>query len=158
MAVQGGSESNHLPLVLVHRLSSFDLALTQILQTHFRILDPHNSSQPIDSFLSSHAQSVRVVIVYGIYTLTADTIRLLPSLELVVGTSVGVDHIDISECRIRGITVTNAGYAFAEDVADCAIALLIDVLRRVSAGDRYVRSGLWRLKGEYTLGSKVNFI
>ncbi|KAF3448456.1 hypothetical protein FNV43_RR09169 [Rhamnella rubrinervis] len=155
MADQAGSETNHLPLILVHRLPSFDLALTNILQTHFRILDPLHSSQPLDSFLTSHAQSVRALIVYALSPLTADTIRLLPSLEVVVGTSAGVDHIDISECRNRGITVTNAGDAFAEDVADCAVALLIDVLRRVSAGDRYVRSGLWRLRGEYTLGSKL---
>lgn len=141
---------DHLPLVLLHRIPSFDTPFTSLLQTHFRVLDPHSSSQPFHAFVSGHhAQSVRVVVVEDLTTLTADTIRLLPSLELVVGTSAGIDHIDISECRSRGITVTNAGDSFSEDVADCAVALLIGVLRWVSAADL--------LRGDYPLGSKVHF-
>lgn len=46
---------------------------------------------------------------------------------------------------------------FSEDVADMAVGLLIDVLRKVSAADRYVRKGLWAAKGDYPLGSKVFF-
>lgn len=152
------SDQDHLPLVLVHRLPSFDIPLTPLLQSHFIVLDPHHSSHsPPNSFLYSQAQSVRALVVYGPCPLTADTIRLLPSLELVVATSAGVDHIDVSECRLRGITVTNAGDAFSEDVADYAVALLVGVLRRLTAADRYVRSGLWRLNVEYPLGSKVSF-
>ncbi|KAF9602822.1 hypothetical protein IFM89_031682 [Coptis chinensis] len=41
------------------------------------------------------------------------------------------------------------------DAADFAVGLLLDVLRRISASNRYVRSGLWPLKGEYPLGLKV---
>ena len=46
---------------------------------------------------------------------------------------------------------------FSEDVADMAVALLIDVLRKVSAADRYVRQRLWATKGDFPLGSKVFF-
>lgn len=72
-----------------------------------------------------------------------------------MGSSAGVDHIDLVECRRRGIKVTSAGDAFSEDVADYAVGLLIDVLRRVSAADRYVRAGLWPARGEFSLGSKL---
>lgn len=44
---------------------------------------------------------------------------------------------------------------FSEDVADMAVALLIDVLRKVSAADRYVRQRLWATKGDFPLGSKL---
>jgi hydroxypyruvate reductase 2 len=44
---------------------------------------------------------------------------------------------------------------YSADVADMAVGLLIDVLRKVSASDRYVRQGLWAAKGNYPLGSKV---
>jgi hydroxypyruvate reductase 2 len=40
-------------------------------------------------------------------------------------------------------------------VADHAVGLLIDVLRKVSEADRYVRRGLWPVQGDYPLGSKV---
>ncbi|CAN1165985.1 Glyoxylate/hydroxypyruvate reductase HPR3 [Linum perenne] len=86
---------------------------------------------------------------------TSDFLDLFPSLGIVVCSSVGVDHVDLAECRRRGVAVTNAGSAFAEDVADYGVALLIDVLRKVSAADRYVRAGSWPVKGEYPLGSKV---
>ncbi|TVT97652.1 hypothetical protein EJB05_57102, partial [Eragrostis curvula] len=48
---------------------------------------------------------------------TADVICSLPALELVVASSVGVDHIDHAACRRRGIRVTNAGPAFSADYA-----------------------------------------
>ncbi|KAH1075072.1 hypothetical protein J1N35_027400 [Gossypium stocksii] len=41
----------------------------------------------------------------------------------------------------RGIAVTTAGQVFTEDVADFAFGLLLDVLGRMLASDRYVRSG-----------------
>uniref|UniRef100_J3KUL4 D-isomer specific 2-hydroxyacid dehydrogenase NAD-binding domain-containing protein n=2 Tax=Oryza brachyantha TaxID=4533 RepID=J3KUL4_ORYBR len=49
-----------------------------------------------------------------------------------------------------------AGNTFSPDVADHAIGLLIAVLRRISAADRYVRRGLWASRGEYQLGSKLS--
>ncbi|GMJ00354.1 Hydroxyphenylpyruvate reductase 3, hydroxypyruvate reductase 3 [Hibiscus trionum] len=52
-------------------------------------------------------------------------------------------------------TSAAAGKAFSPDVADLAVALLIDVLRRVSAGFRYVRGGLWTRNGEFPLGFKL---
>ena len=44
---------------------------------------------------------------------------------------------------------------FSDDGADAAVGLLIDVLRKITASDRYVRQGLWVSKGDYPLGSKV---
>ncbi|XP_038687434.1 uncharacterized protein LOC119986809 [Tripterygium wilfordii] len=56
---------------------------------------------------------------------------------------VGIDHVDLSENRRCGIAINNSGVALAKHVPDYAIDLLIYVLRRVSAGDRYVRTGFW---------------
>uniref|UniRef100_A0A803LQV6 D-isomer specific 2-hydroxyacid dehydrogenase catalytic domain-containing protein n=1 Tax=Chenopodium quinoa TaxID=63459 RepID=A0A803LQV6_CHEQI len=85
-----------------------------------------------------------------------DTLDCLPSLECVVAHSVGYDHIDLSECRRRGISVANVGDAFSDDVADCAVGLLIDVLRKVSAAHRFVRAGSWPEQVAFPLGSRVS--
>ena len=74
-----------------------------------------------------------------------------------VGSSAGVEHIDLHECRRRGIMVISASAALSEDVVDYAVALLIDVLRRISAADHFVRGRLWPVKGEHPLGFKVCF-
>lgn len=73
-----------------------------------------------------------------------------------MGSSVGVDHIDLQLCRRRGIAITDVGVAFSEDVADLAVGLLIDVLRGFSASNRYVRDGLWAKTGDYLFGFKVS--
>ncbi|XP_075640128.1 glyoxylate/hydroxypyruvate reductase HPR3-like [Castanea sativa] len=137
---------DHRPLVLVHHLASFKLPLQDRLITHFRLFD---------SLASPEASSVRALICVGPTPVTVDTLDHLPSLRLVVGSSAGLDHVDLAECRRRGIAVTNSGDAYSENVADYAVALLLDVLRRLSAADRFVRSGLWPQQGEYPLGCKL---
>lgn len=150
-------EVDRRPLVLVHRLPAFGLLFAERLRVHFRVLDLLTSTadETPQAFLSRHAASIQAVVIIGPSPLTADLLDLLPALRLVAASSAGVDHIDLAECRRRGIAVTNAGDAFTENVADYAVALLLDVLRRMSAGNRFVRSGLWPQKGEYPLGFKL---
>ena len=66
-----------------------------------------------------------------------------------------MDHIDLAECARRGVAVANSGTVYSTDVADHAVGLLIDVLRRVSAAERFVRRGLWPVQGDHPLGSKI---
>ncbi|MBA0862770.1 hypothetical protein Goshw_012573 [Gossypium schwendimanii] len=150
-------KEEELPLVLVHRPPNFHFPFKHLLQTHFRLLDPLDSDPPesTHSFFSRHAASVRVLLCVDPTPITRDLLSLLPFLQLIVGSSTGVDHIDLQECRRRIIAVTNAGKAFSPDVADLAVGLLIDVLRRVSAGFQYVRAGLWAQNGEFLLGFKL---
>ncbi|XP_037481021.1 glyoxylate/hydroxypyruvate/pyruvate reductase 2KGR-like [Triticum dicoccoides] len=56
----------------------------------------------------------------------------VPSLRCVVTVSAGLNHIDLPECARRGVAVANAAGVYSSDVADHAVALVIDVLRRVS--------------------------
>ncbi|WVZ83148.1 hypothetical protein U9M48_030321, partial [Paspalum notatum var. saurae] len=78
-----------------------------------------------------------------------------PSLCCIVGVAAGVDSIDLNECARRGVVVANSGSVFSTDVADHAVAMLIHVIRRVSAAQRFVRSGLWPVQGDYPLGSEL---
>ncbi|XVF51596.1 hypothetical protein PTKIN_Ptkin04bG0196900 [Pterospermum kingtungense] len=148
---------DHLLPVLVIRSPSMPpfFFFKSHLQAHFHLLDPLDASEPAHSFISRHAPSVLALLCVGNTPVSSETLSLLPSLKLVVASSAGMDHIDLQECRRRGISVTTAGHIFSEDVADFAVGLLIDVLRRLSAGDKYVRSALWVAKGPYPLGLKL---
>ncbi|CAL5359966.1 unnamed protein product [Camellia sinensis] len=148
------SGPDNLPLVLIHRIPPFELSFKSWLPTRFRLLDPLDpsfSSPQTQSLVSS----VRLLLCLGPSPLTSDILDRFPSVQCVVGSSAGLDHVDLATCCRRGITVTNAGDAFSADAADFAVALLIDVLRRVSAGDRFIRAGSWPAKGQYPLGSKL---
>ena len=51
----------------------------------------------------------------------------------------GLDHIDLEECRHRGIIVKNAAGYSTQAVAELAIAMMIDVYRKVLENDRITR-------------------
>ncbi|XP_076892157.1 glyoxylate/hydroxypyruvate reductase HPR3-like [Bidens hawaiensis] len=137
-----------LPAAIVHRLPHFKFSFTGAEHIFHQI----ESSDPL---YPVHRLSARVVIVIGPSPLNSEHLDQYPSVEFVIGTSAGVDHIDLAECLRRNIRVTSAGLAFSEDVADYAIGLLLDILRRVSAADRFVRASLWPAKGIYPLGNKL---
>lgn len=149
-------QSQDLPQILVLRPPPFFTKFEEIFFNKFHILKAWESSLSTETFLTTYAHSVKAMLCSGGTPITADVLRLLPSLQLLVTTSAGLNHIDLPECRRSGIAVANAGTVFSEDVADIAVGLLIDVLRKMSAADRYVRLGLWVNKGEYSLGSKLS--
>jgi glyoxylate reductase len=67
-----------------------------------------------------------------------------PQLKLIANFGAGVDHIDLHAARARGIIVTNTPGVLTEDTADMAMALMLAVPRRLSEGERLVRTGQWQ--------------
>jgi glyoxylate reductase len=65
-------------------------------------------------------------------------------LLLIANYGTGVDHIDLASARQRGITVTNTPDVLTEDTADLTMALILAVPRRVSEGERALRSEAWQ--------------
>lgn len=153
----GHYQQEDLPKVLLLKQSpAFTLVGEQsFTSTKFHYLKAYESSLPLDQFLSAHANSIQAILSSGGALVTADILRQLPAVRLVVTTSAGLDQIDFPECRRRGVKVANTGSVYSDDVADLAVGLLIDVLRKISAGDRYVKHRLWPSKGNYPLGYKL---
>ncbi|XP_062090178.1 glyoxylate/hydroxypyruvate reductase HPR3-like [Humulus lupulus] len=121
----------------------------------FRLMKAWESELPLDQFLARNASSVRAMIASHATAVNTELLQLLPALRLVVTSSKGVNQVDLAECRRRGISVANVGNAYTEDVADVAVGLLIDVLRKISAADRYVRHGFWKTEGDFPLAYKL---
>ncbi|BBK33838.1 lactate dehydrogenase-like 2-hydroxyacid dehydrogenase [Stella humosa] len=79
-----------------------------------------------------------------------------PDLKLIASFGTGVDHIDLQAARARGITVTNTPGVLTEDTADMAMALVLAVARRLTEGERMVRSGKWQGWGPtFMLGRRL---
>ena len=64
-------------------------------------------------------------------------------LRLIASFGTGVDHIDLKTARQRNITVTNTPGVLTEDTADMTMALILAVPRRLTEGERMMRSGTW---------------
>jgi glyoxylate reductase len=67
-----------------------------------------------------------------------------PALRVVANTAVGVDNIDLTEARRRGVLVTNTPDPVREPTADTAWLLLLAAARRLTEGSELVRSGEWK--------------
>lgn len=66
-----------------------------------------------------------------------------PRLRAIATYSVGVNHLPLDACHRRGIAVVNTPGVLTEATADCALALLLAVTRRLAEGEALVRSGSW---------------
>ena len=76
-------------------------------------------------------------------SIDADVMQANPDLQVIANFAVGFNNIDVAEATRLGIPVTNTPGVLTESTADMAFALLMDVARRVSEGDRLVRRGDW---------------
>lgn len=65
-------------------------------------------------------------------------------LKLIANYGAGVDHIDVSTARQRGILVSNTPGVSADDTADMTIALILAVTRRIPEGLSLMQSGGWQ--------------
>ncbi|MEU0495587.1 D-glycerate dehydrogenase [Mycobacterium sp. NPDC006124] len=63
-----------------------------------------------------------------------------PQLKVIANVAVGFDNVDLSATDAAGVTVTNTPGVLDRATADHAFALILDVTRRISEGDRLIRS------------------
>lgn len=136
------SKMNRKPLVVVTR------KLPDVIET--RMMELFETRLNLDDRPVSQADLIKAVqeadvlvptvtdrIDSGVLSQAGENLRLIASF----GT--GVDHIDLATARSRGITVTNTPGVLTEDTADMTMALILAVPRRLSEGERLMRSGAW---------------
>ena len=89
------------------------------------------------------------------YGVTNSQIDALPKLRAIVHFGVGYETTDVAYARSKGIVVSNTPDVLTDCVADLAVGGLIDVMRRLSDAERFVRRGDWA-RGQYPLATKVS--
>jgi len=109
-----------------------------------------------EQYLASKGDCIRAVVTSGTSQIDSKFIDKLPNLEIVSSFSVGLDKVDVSYCREKGIAVTNTPDVLTDDTADLAIALLLATMRQICSADRYVRKGCWPKQGDYPLSYKMS--
>ncbi|KQV14339.1 dihydrofolate reductase [Rhizobium sp. Root1203] len=107
------------------------------------------------SWLEKYGPKVRVVVTAGHIGVPNDLIDRLPALELIAIAGVGYEKVDLALTRRRAIRVSNTPDVLTEDVADCAIGLMIAAMRRLTTSDAFVRTGQWR-GGDMPLSRRVS--
>ncbi len=84
------------------------------------------------------------VVIAGTEPITAQVMQAVPELRAICRVGIGLDSVDLSAARQRGIHVAYTPDGPSPAVAELTIGLIIDLLRGISPVDRNLRSGAWR--------------
>lgn len=98
-----------------------------------------------------------VGIIAGVEPLTRRVLAGGAALKVVSRAGIGLDSVDLAAAAELGILVSNTPNAPVAAVAELAVGLMLDLLRKISAADREVRMGRWmplmgNLLGAQTVG------
>mmetsp|Transcript_16750 Transcript_16750/g.52540 ORF Transcript_16750/g.52540 Transcript_16750/m.52540 type:complete len:371 (+) Transcript_16750:63-1175(+) len=67
----------------------------------------------------------------------------LPMLKLVAVAFTGYDHVDVEDCRRRGVAVANVPGYSTDGVAELCFGLIFSLLRHIPIAHQHVRAGKW---------------
>jgi lactate dehydrogenase-like 2-hydroxyacid dehydrogenase len=108
-----------------------------------------------DATLMQAAPRIRALAHFGHSEVGAKLMDALPRLELISNFGVGVDQIDLDAAKKRKLIVTNTPGVLNDCVADCALSLILNTLRKFPQSEAYLRSGYWPTRGAYPLTTSI---
>jgi hydroxypyruvate reductase len=129
-------------------------SVQEILEKEFRV---HRLYEATDAnvFAASVSTRVQALATFAGKGADAKLMDLLPNLKLIAHFGVGYDSIDTSAAAKRGIRVTNTPDVLNECVADTAMALTLNVLRKFPQSEAYLRSGYWETRGAFPFATSL---
>ncbi|WP_028997414.1 2-hydroxyacid dehydrogenase [Azohydromonas australica] len=107
------------------------------------------------AYLAEHGAGFVAAVTSAAVGIDAALIESLPKLQVISSFGVGLDKIDLQAAARRGIPVGYTPEVLNDCVADTAFTLLLDVARRATEADRFVRQGGW-LKDKFPLATRVS--
>ena len=120
-----------------------DFALKELRKKYQ--IEIHSGKIPISKTkLRTKIGNVEGLICFPYDKIDSDLIDIAKNLKVISTYSVGFDHIDTQYAKKKKIRVGYTPEVLTDATADLAFSLMLDVLRRVSEGDRIVRNGKWR--------------
>jgi hydroxypyruvate reductase len=125
-------------LLTVARLAPF---LMEPLQRAFTVHDRLHEQDA--AAFERIAPRIRAVCGSGESKVGAELIARLPALEIISIMGVGYDGVDVAAAKARGVMVAHTPDVLNDDVADLALALMLNVARRIPQADAYLRAGKW---------------
>ena len=119
------------------KVNQIEAACANLKQAGHEVVIYPDRNENLD-VLKQRAEGADVIIESNI-PLRKDFLDACPNLKMLSIAFTGLDHIDMEECQRRNIKVMNAAGYSTEAVAELAIALMIDVYRKVRENDIITR-------------------
>lgn len=138
------------------RVGPVNPQVAQALDEEFDALVLPSDPTERTAFLAEQAGGIRIAVCSGRVGVDTELMRSLPALEAIINFGVGYDATDVAQAAERGIPLSNTPDVLNDCVADTALALYLDTLRRVSAADRFVRAGRWAAGEGFPLTARAS--
>ena len=107
--------------------------------------------EPLGNGNAAEARDSDIISVFIHSNISRDILKKLPKLKSIATRSTGFDHIDIAECKKRGIAVCNVPYYGENTVAEHTFALILSLSRNIHKS--YVRT----LKNDFSISGLTGF-
>ena len=101
------------------------------------------------------APRIRGIVTRSNMKVAAAVLERLPALEIISTFGVGYDGLPLAEAAKRGIVVTHTPDVLNTAVAELCVGMLLGLLRKLPAADRFVRDGKW-MHGTLPLGTSLS--
>ena len=128
---------SHPPLIIY--TETIDPGALAWLSERGRVL----STAPGEPEFEGHADQIEALLIRTYTQVDAALLDRLPALKVVGRAGVGIDNIDVSACRARGVEVVYAPASSTHAVAEYVLALLCDALRPREYLEGAVDSKTW---------------
>lgn len=119
-----------------------DFRKTKNFETLRRLAETKMIDTTDQQVIKDNASDVDVIITGG-PPISADVINAAKKLKMIQVTSVGYDHVDEAAAIANGAIICNVAEANANSVVELCFGMILDLVRRISAHDRLMRSGGW---------------
>lgn len=125
-------------LILTRIFSPAIAALDEEFTTHKAF-----AADDVGTLIKQIGGNVRAVVTSGLAGVSREMMAALPKLEIVQCFGSPNGTVDLAYTKARGIVVTRTPDSIAAPVADVAVGLMLNIMRRFGEGDRFVRSARW---------------
>jgi len=120
-----------------------DFALNELKKKYE--IEVHSGKIPVPrKKLESKIKEIDGLICFPYDIIDSELLDKAKNLRAISTYSVGFDHIDTKHAKKNKIRVGYTPEVLTDATADLAFSLMMDVMRRVSEGDRIIRNGDWR--------------
>jgi glyoxylate reductase len=108
------------------------------------VVDLNDGADLTEDELIARLQDKQGVVSVFTNQVNRRVIESAPNLRVIANVAVGYNNIDVQAARERGVVVTNTPDVLTDATANLTWALILDITRRISEGDRLVRRGGWK--------------